>query len=91
MCNRIMALEQTRYKLIHYYYDMDEWELFDLEKDPNETNNIYDTKKNSTLIATLKTRLASLKKENKMDLSDEELKEMTDIRIKRRYRVEPAN
>jgi hypothetical protein len=24
-------------------------------------------------------------------LSDEELKEMTDIRIKRRYRVEPAN
>ena len=70
---------------------MDEWELFDLEKDPNETNNIYDTKENSALIATLKTRLASLKKENKMDLSDEELKEMTDIRIKRRYRVEPAN
>jgi len=85
------GIRTDQYKLIHYYYDMDEWELFDLEKDPNETNNIYDTKENTALIATLKTRLASLKKENKMDLSDEELKEMTDIRIKRRYRVEPAN
>jgi hypothetical protein len=26
-----------------------------------------------------------------MDMSDDELKKMTDIRIERRYRVEPAN
>ena len=53
--------------------------------------NIYNTKENSELVTNLKNRLAALKKETKMDLSDEELREMTDIRIKRRYRVEPAN
>ncbi|WP_339756067.1 sulfatase [Algoriphagus aquimarinus] len=31
-----------RYKLIHFYYDVDEWELYDLEKDPREMNNVYD-------------------------------------------------
>jgi len=29
------------YKLIHYYNDIDEWEMYDLKKDPNEMNNIY--------------------------------------------------
>jgi arylsulfatase A-like enzyme len=30
------------YKLIHFYYDIDDWELFDLEKDPNEMKDVYD-------------------------------------------------
>jgi hypothetical protein len=70
---------------------MDEWELFDLEKDPNEVNNIYSDSENKQLISDLKVRLEEVKKEYKMDLSDKELKKMTDIRIDRRYRVEPAN
>ena len=70
---------------------MDEWELFDLENDPNELNNIYAEAKNKELISKLKTRLSELKKEYKMDLSLEEMRKMTDIRIDRRYRVEPAN
>ncbi len=31
-----------RYKLIHFYYDIDEWELYDLEKDPHEMQSVYD-------------------------------------------------
>ena len=85
------GIRTDRYKLIHYYYDMNEWELFDLEKDPNETTNLYDNQENKDLIVKLKIRLEELKKENKMDISMEELKKMTDIRIDRRYRVEPAN
>ncbi len=30
----------TGYKLVHYY-DRDEWELFDLNKDPNELKSVY--------------------------------------------------
>lgn len=30
-----------RYKLIHFYQDIDQWELYDLETDPMEMNNIY--------------------------------------------------
>ena len=26
---------------MHFYYDIDEWEMYDLEKDPSEMNNIY--------------------------------------------------
>jgi arylsulfatase A-like enzyme len=85
------GIRTERYKLIHYYYDMDEWELFDLENDPNELNNIYDNSKNKELIIKLKVRLKELKKEYKMNVSLEEMRKMTDIRIERRYRVEPAN
>ena len=37
------GVRTERYKLIHYYYNMDEWELFDLKKDPNEMVNLYGT------------------------------------------------
>jgi arylsulfatase A-like enzyme len=29
------------YKLIHFYYDIDEWELFDFKADPFELKNLY--------------------------------------------------
>ena len=61
---------------------MDEWELFDLEKDPNEMNNIYNTSKKCELVTNLKNRLAALKKENKMDLSDDELKKWQTSELK---------
>ncbi|MGL4493168.1 MAG: sulfatase/phosphatase domain-containing protein, partial [Tannerellaceae bacterium] len=28
-------------KLIHFYNDIDTWELYDLKKDPKELNNLY--------------------------------------------------
>ena len=35
------GVRTDQYKLIHFYYDSDTWELYDLEKDPYEMNNIY--------------------------------------------------
>ncbi|MDE5416713.1 sulfatase [Labilibaculum sp. DW002] len=35
------GIRTDRYKLIHFYYDSDTWELYDLEKDPTEMNNVY--------------------------------------------------
>ena len=40
---RHYGVSTDRYKLIHFYNDIDEWELFDLKKDPHELNNIYGT------------------------------------------------
>lgn len=37
------GIRTDRYKLIHYYYDIDTWEMFDLQKDPDELHNIYDS------------------------------------------------
>jgi arylsulfatase A-like enzyme len=35
------GVRTDRYKLIHFYYDVDEWELYDLEKDPQEMKSVY--------------------------------------------------
>lgn len=42
MVKRHYGVATDRYKLIHFYYDIDEWEMYDLETDPNELNNIYE-------------------------------------------------
>ena len=41
MAKRHYGVRTRRYKLIHFYYDIDAWELYDLEKDPLETNSVY--------------------------------------------------
>lgn len=38
---RHYGVRNNRYKLIHFYNDIDQWELFDLKRDPKEMNNIY--------------------------------------------------
>jgi arylsulfatase A-like enzyme len=38
---RHFGVRTKRHKLIHYYYNIDAWELFDLEKDPNELKSVY--------------------------------------------------
>jgi len=57
---RHYGIRTKQYKLIHFYNDIDEWELFDLQNDPNEMNNIYNKDSNTNLIAELKTKLAGL-------------------------------
>jgi arylsulfatase A-like enzyme len=42
MVKRHYGVATDRYKLMHFYYDIDEWELYDLEKDPHEMTNVYD-------------------------------------------------
>src|SRR5690606_20260138 len=41
MVKRHYGVATDRYKLMHFYYDIDEWEMYDLEKDPNEMKNVY--------------------------------------------------
>lgn len=41
MVKRHYGVRTKRYKLIHFYHDIDGWELYDLEKDPLETRNVF--------------------------------------------------
>ena len=41
MVNRHYAIITKKYKLIHYYFDLDHWELIDRLKDPEELMNVY--------------------------------------------------
>lgn len=43
MVKKHYGIRTERYKLIHFYDDIDEWELYDLEVDPQEIKNVYNT------------------------------------------------
>lgn len=54
------GIRTTRYKLIRFYGDGDFWELYDLEKDPSEMDNLYGKPKYDKLTQSLKIRLQDL-------------------------------
>lgn len=54
------GISTGRYKLIRFYTRVNSWELFDLEKDPNEMLNIYGKKGYDKITAELKKQLAQL-------------------------------
>ncbi|MDX2415777.1 MAG: sulfatase [Bacteroidales bacterium] len=63
---RHYGIRTDRYKLIHFYYDIDTWELYDLRLDPSEMNNLIKDPEYSDLIIDLKERLMELRKEYKV-------------------------
>ena len=50
------GIRTERYKLIHHY-SIDEWELFDLEKDPDEMMNVYANPEYSDIVSMMSSRL----------------------------------
>ncbi len=58
---RHYGITTEKYKLIHFYYEMDTWELYDLEKDPQELNNVYDSPAYVEVQAQLHQRLERLR------------------------------
>ena len=65
MVNRHYAIVTNRYKLIHYYYVEDQWELIDRLKDPNELKNVYDDPAYAGVRKDLHRRLEALRKKYK--------------------------
>lgn len=63
MVKRHYGVRTDRYKLIHFYYDVDVWELYDLKEDPNELNNVYNNPEYSEIRKNLLTEMASLQKQ----------------------------
>jgi arylsulfatase A-like enzyme len=55
------GIRTERYKLIHFYNDIDDWEMYDLQNDPYEMNNIYNDKSSATLRDSLKIELNDLR------------------------------
>ena len=53
------------WKLIHFYNDIDEWELYNLNEDPNEMNNIYGKPGTEKITKKLRKELKKLQEEYK--------------------------
>ena len=61
MVNRHYAIVTKDYKLIHYYYVEDQWELIDRKKDPLELKNEYDNPAYAEIREDLHERLDALR------------------------------
>ena len=72
------GVRTDRYKLIHYYYNIDTWEFFDLEKDPNEYTNQYNNEEYASIIKDLKKELTELQNKYDDNLPLDERRELTD-------------
>ncbi len=57
------GIRTERYKLIHYYLEPEQFELYDLGNDPNELHNLFGTPSSAGLVAELRNRLDQLRKE----------------------------
>lgn len=57
------GVRTERYKLIHWWEKPEEFELYDLEKDPEERHNLHGKAEHAELEKKLVSRLAELRKE----------------------------
>ncbi|EIJ37658.1 arylsulfatase A family protein [Galbibacter orientalis DSM 19592] len=65
MAKRHYGIVTKEYKLIHFYYDVDEWELYDRLKDPHELNNVYNDQNYQEVVKKLKEKLKTLREKYK--------------------------
>jgi len=65
MVKRHYGIVTREFKLAHFYYDVDEWELYDRKKDPLELHNVYDDPVYADVLSTLKEQLSDIRKKYK--------------------------
>lgn len=61
MVKKHYGIRTRRYKLIHFYDDIDAWELYDLRQDPSELHNVYDEPDYQEIVSKLKSDLEDLR------------------------------
>ena len=54
------GIRSDSYTLVRFYGEINSWELFDLQKDPQELHNLYGTKGAEAVTADMKARLKQL-------------------------------
>lgn len=72
---RHYGVTNGKQKLIHYY-QTGEWELFDIEKDPNELNNVYTNPEYASIVKELEKELGRLRDQYEVPEEDPDFVEM---------------
>lgn len=72
------GIRTQKYTLAHFYYNIDVWELYDLEKDPKQINNIINDPQYASVVEDLKLELKNLMKKYENDKSLADFRTITD-------------
>ena len=70
------GIRTADFKLIHFYNDVDEWEMYDLKNDPSELNSVFGKPEYADKQAELISLLKKIQKQYKDDDPDEKVKEL---------------
>ena len=65
MVKRHYGIVTKKFKLVHFYYDIDEWELYDRKNDPQEMKNVYYDPAYANTVTELHKKLDELRLKNK--------------------------
>ncbi|WP_418603683.1 sulfatase [Hwangdonia sp.] len=84
MVKKMYGIRTDRFKLIHVYDDIDEWELYDLREDPSETNNVIDEDIYNEIKHILRLRLVELQEQ--YQVTEKEFERASPESIKRAYK-----
>ncbi len=84
MVKRHYGVRTDRYKLIHFYDDIDTWELYDLKKDPQEENNLYGKEAYADIQDKLHKQLKSL--QEKYKVTEKEFETTPKEKVEQAYR-----
>ncbi|MCF4100255.1 sulfatase [Gillisia sp. M10.2A] len=83
MVKRHYGVRTERYKLIHFYDDIDQWEFYDLKEDPTEEHNLYADSNYADIINEMKLKLDSLQAAYKV--TDKEFETSSPKSVKKAY------
>ncbi|RKN79325.1 sulfatase family protein [Ulvibacterium marinum] len=83
MVKKHYGIRTKRYKLIHFYDDIDTWEFYDLKKDPKEMYNAINDDVYSKTINRMHKKLDSVQKHYKV--TEREFEKAPKEKIKRAY------
>jgi uncharacterized sulfatase len=83
MVKKQYGVRTNRYKLIHFYDDIDTWELYDLQTDPKEVNNQIDNPEYKNIHEKLLVTLDSLQKV--YQVTDKEFERATKESVEKNY------
>lgn len=72
------GVRTDRYKLIHFYFNVDLWEFYDLINDPNELHNQANNPEYKTIIENLKLEIKKLQKQYGDDIPLEQRRKLTE-------------
>jgi len=83
MVKKHYGIRTKRYKLIHFYDDIDTWELYDLEKDPNEKMNLIMNTDYAQVLHRMRVKLDSVQRHYKV--TETEFKKASKDKVDKAY------
>lgn len=83
MVKKHYGIRTKRYKIMHFYDDIDEWEFYDMEKDPKELYNAINDEAYQDIIGKMKIKLDSVQKV--YGVTDREFEKAPEQKIEKAY------